>query len=130
MENFLLYVLDIMKIQAHIKLINYEKDSYTKTININLLDLQKYKDIILLINKYKGNPWNWFDHLPEHWNQDKQAYELDKWGIDYKFRNFFKEKIDTDIIIDFFKKFTPNGADGIENIKIYQVEEINLENIK
>ncbi len=129
MENFLLYVLNIMKIQAHINIINYDKDSYINTIDINLLDLQKYKDIILLINKYTGNPWNWFERLPDKWNQDKQVYELDKWSIDYKFKSLFKKQINTDIIIDFFKKFTPNGASGIKNITIYQVEEINLENI-
>jgi len=118
------------KIQAHIKILNYDKDSYTKTVDINLLDLQKYKDIIILINNYKGNVWNWFDRLPDHWNQKKEEYELDKWSIDYKFKETFKESIDTDIIIDFFKKFTPNGANGIGTIKIYQIEEINLENIK
>jgi len=114
-----------MDFQIQIKIRNWHNGSKTVSKKISLTDIQKYADLIKIINKNENNfTWNWWSGLPELWTGGDYEVDVDR------IKGEFKERFNSDIspfeIIDFYNKFTPNGGDAIDCIKIFKVEEIEL----
>lgn len=113
-----------MKFQIQINISNYEDGSKTLSNNIELSEMDKFRDLIKTINEHTEVTWNWFSKLPDKW--DGESYIYDNFAINYHMNKFFKKTFDPQIIIEFFLKFTPTGADHINKIHIYKIEEIDL----
>ena len=120
-----------MKYQLQIKTHNWEGNSPIITKEISLEEIERYKEFIKAINANSGinsfssNLWNWFNNIPSKWDGNK--YVPDVWKICGHIKEKFEYTVtDVNLIIDFFNKFTPNGCDGISNIKIFKVEEIKI----
>ena len=114
-----------MKFQIQISVHNYNKDSNVISSDITLDEIQKYTELIKIINNNSSKTtWNWWSGLPELWTGGD--YELDLNRIKNEFIERFDVECNPKFIIDFYNKFTPFGADGIYCIKIFKVEEIEL----
>lgn len=115
-----------MKYQIQIKTHNYNRGSSTITKDITSEDLENFKELIKTINLNSNkNTWNWFDIIPKKWDGNK--YVIDVWKICSHIKEKFEYTVtDVNLIIDFFNKFTHNGCDGISNIKIFKVEELEI----
>lgn len=114
------------KFLIEIDVTNYDKDNCKMSRSITLDEISEYKFLIKVINKNSGNKtWNWFECLPEKWDGEK--YIDDDWLISHRFNENFQYNLPDKLIKKFFKKFTPNGADRINYIKLYKVEEIFFE---
>ena len=114
-----------MEYQIQIRTHNYNKESNIISKNITLDEIQKYTELIKIINKNANNViWNWWNGLPELWSGSD--YIVNIFSINEKFKENFGVEYDVNIIIDFYNKFTPNGTDDIYWIKIFKVEEIVL----
>lgn len=116
------------RILVNVWIHNYgEKEtSYTTIVEKDVL--KQYKDIIKVI-KERGhkNTWNWWKHLPEVWNSKTSKYELNTSVIETAFGiNFDYPMISVDEIIGFFKTFTPNGADKVYGVSVYECKEIDI----
>ena len=106
---------------------NYDKNTYRKSQAIKLEEIYEYKELINIINKNVNNQkWNWFSSLPETW--DGKMYIPDTFVIETKFKENFGVDMTVNRIIKFYKRFTPNGADNISEIKLYKVEELDINN--
>ena len=113
------------KFQIQIKISNYKTGSHTVTKEISLSDLTKFSNLASIINKNSENTtWNWFgENLPTKW--DGERYVLDTWLLcKYMEENFNYKVKDVNLIKEFFLRFTPHGADSIEYVKFFKVEEI------
>ena len=118
--------------QIQVTVYNYEGGRNTLTYEISLMDLNKFTDLAKAINiNSSGEKWNWFgkgEGLPKKWNGNQ--YVLDEWMLHTKMINWFDWKMDNhndvNLVKEFFLRFTPDGADSIENIKFFKVEEIEL----
>ena len=110
--------------QIQIKTHNWEGGSPTITKDITINDLTKFATLVTAINKNIGGyTWNWFKNLPDKW--DGNRYVLDVWSLCKTMNENFGYKVeDVNLIKEFFLRFTPNGCDGIDWIKIFKVEEI------
>ena len=114
-----------MDFQIQIKIHNYNTGSKTISNKISLNEIQKYAELIKIINKNENNfTWNWWSGLPELWTGGD--YEVDVDRIKGEFKARFNVECNPKFIIDFYNKFTPNGGDAIKYIKIFKVEEIEL----
>lgn len=115
--------------QIQVSVINYDSPNTTVNKMVTSEELEKFRPIIKVINNntgadgYKHN-WNWFDHLPETWNGND--YVLDTQRIKREFNKYFGAWFTPNDIVTFFKKFTPNGGDGISVIRLFEVKEINF----
>jgi len=117
----------ITNYQIHVKTINYHGSSPEITENISKSDISKFTELIKAINANAGNKvWNWFSNsLPMNWHND--MFTIDNYAICMHMKDNFDYKVDNIYLItEFFNRFTPNGCDGIEWIKIFKVEEICL----
>ena len=113
------------KFQIQIKTNNYNGGSSTITKEISLNSISKFANLIAMINKNVDKvTWNWFPNaLPTKW--DGNNYVLDTWLICKHIEKNFDYKIeDINLFKEFYLRFTPNGADRIEGIKLFKVEEI------
>ena len=115
--------------QIQIKTINYEGGSPTITKEVTLNDIDSFKSLVKAINNNSGKQvWNWFGKdcgLPTTW--DGHSYVLDKWLVCKHMKdNFGYEVEDINVVKEFFLRFTPNGCDGIEWIKFFKVEEVEI----
>ena len=113
------------KFQIQIKINNYKTGSHTVTKDISLNDLTKFSNLAEMINKNAGkNTWNWFgENLPTTW--DGKKYVLDIYMLcKYMKENFNYKVEDVNLVKEFYFRFTPNGADSIDYVKFFKVEEI------
>ena len=116
--------------QIQVNVHNYDGESFTYTKNITLKDIIKFAVLIETINKNVDNVhWNWFSNgLPTKWEGDR--FVLDSWLLCKKMEENFNYKVeDINYMKEFYLRFTPNGADRIENIKLFKLEEFYPENI-
>ena len=114
------------KFQIHLICNNYDNGSRTIAETITIEDIAKFKPIINAINN-SNVVWNWYaENFPEIWDGKKFIY--DKIKVENEFKNNFGASIDFDIIYNFDKKFVPPHTDGIGGVKIYKIEEININN--
>lgn len=121
-----------MKIEIKVYSFDNGVKSYVNDFSEN--DLNKFMPFIKKLKEnLKHTYWNWFDHLPMTW--DGNNYVLDTSYLKTKFEenfgfNFEDYSSDTFGSINFFKefflRFTPDGADMIEEIHIYKIEEIEI----
>jgi len=114
------------KYYLKVRFINYDGPSYEESLTTSLEDIEKYKDIIRGVNSRRTN-WNWFNHIPDTWDGEK--YVTDNWLLTRHIEEKLGIDIKPELFIEFFKKYSPNGADGIKYIKAYRVmeEEIKLD---
>ena len=103
---------------------NYETGDTTYNKEVTLTDLERFKDLIHVINTQSKTTWNWFDRLPDKWDGEK--FVRDYWLLNHKMKEKFGQEFDTGLVEEFFKRFTPRGGERIDSIKIYKVEEIEL----
>ena len=115
------------KFQIQIKTRNYEGGFPTITKEITLNDLCRFSNLATFINQNSGNKtWNWFGcgkGLPDKWNGEH--YVLDTWMLCKHMEEWFGYKVeDVNLVKEFCLRFIPYGADGIESVKFFKVEEI------
>lgn len=114
---------------------NYETGEKTYVNNFSLNDLAKFSNFLIMLKKNLNyTQWNWFNILPSKWNGTQ--YELDrvllkiqfqkKFG--FNFEEYLKDSVDGPInsFKEFFSRFTPDGADAITGIHLYEVKEIEI----
>ena len=107
----------------------WDKGNVARSTNTTKDEFNKFRPIMKAINdKCPSNTWNWFDHLPEVWNNDSKCYEYNKWSIEDTFDSLFGSGtgLTAEDVIAFYKKFTPHGADGIDKIEVVKFEEVEL----
>lgn len=106
---------------------NYDNSQSEITSEITLADIEKYTKLIKIINENANNNfYNWWPYLPANYDIKTEKLYLDYDKISEQFKNNFNNYYDSHDIETFFNKFTPNGTDRIEKIKIFKVEEIEL----
>lgn len=113
--------------QIQIKIHNWEGGSHVISKEISLNDLIKFSNLASFINKNSGNKtWNWFGNgqgLPDTWDGNK--FVLDTWRLCKHMEENFNYKVeDINLVKEFFLRFTPHGADSIDWVKFFKVEEI------
>ena len=109
-----------MSYQLQISIHNYDGNNYVEAVNSYLDEFKRYENLINAINN-STTIWNWFDKLPSNWDGEKYVYNL--YRITQECENKFNTQIPAKDIIDFFNKFTPNGADRIDHITMMSVSE-------
>lgn len=118
--------------QIQITVHNWEGGSHTTTKPLTLNDIARFAPLMIAINKNSGGKtWNWFGNgkgLPDKW--DGKRFVLDEYSLIRTMSENFGWKIndcmDTNLVKEFFLRFTPHGADHISEIKIFKVEELEL----
>ena len=118
--------------QIQINVNNWEDGNHVISNEISLSDIGKFAPLMIAINKNSGGKtWNWFGKgkgLPDKW--DGKRYVLDEYSLIRTMSENFGWKInncmDTNLVKEFFLRFTPNGADHIFNIRILKVEELEI----
>jgi len=123
-----------MKFIIEIAVENYDGEQYVYAKDFTLNDLVKFAGLIELMKKnIDHTTWNWFNGLPEIWDGNRYVLDINKleldfesnWGFKYADTctdNSFGES--TNFIKEFYLRFTPSGADRINDIKVYKVTEI------
>lgn len=119
---------NLNKVMVSVWLSNYVSGDNTQATFVDRETFEKFKPIIKTIrDNAKNKTWNWWDRLPERWNAQEHKFEPDTWSIKNSFTiNFNEPFISASDIIKFFKKFTPNGAGAIRDIKVYEYKLIEL----
>ena len=116
-----------VKYQLQIRVVNYDNYNHTYNKEVTLKDVTKFANLLAIIKKNidKTN-WNWFSNgLPDKW--DGNRFVLDTWMLKTKMKENFDYDIeDINLVKEFFLRFTPNGGDRIDNIKLFKVEEIEI----
>ena len=114
---------------------NYETGEKIYVDNISANDLKKFSKFLAMLKKnLNHDQWNWFDILPTTWNGTR--YELDTYLLKMKFREKFgfdfEEYLEDSFggpinaFKEFYHRFTPDGADAITGIHLYEVKEIEI----
>ena len=120
------------KFQIQIKVHNLNGGISTISKDFYLRDISRFTALIGAINNNSGkNAFNWFGNgkgLPVKVNGTN--YTLDKYTLIKIMNDNFGLKINSDddinLVKEFFLRFTPYGADHILNIKIFKIEELEL----
>lgn len=120
------------KFQIQITVQNFGGTS-TISKDFYLRDISRFTVLIGAINNNSGkNAFNWFGNgkgLPVKFNGAN--YTLDKYTLIKIMNDNFGLKINSDddinLVKEFFLRFTPYGADHISNIKIFKIEELELQ---
>ena len=117
------------KFQIQIKTRNWEGGSPVITKDISLDDMIKFANLIATINKNANKEtWNMFGKgnvLPMTWYGD--TWTPDEYLIRFHMKkNFGYEVTNMELVKEIFLRFTPHGCDGIEWIKLFKVEEIEV----
>ncbi len=113
-----------VKYQIQIKTHNWSGNSPVITEEISLNDLTKFSNLAAMINHNSGGKtWNWFNGIPLEW--DGHNYVTDVWRLCNHMKECFDYNVeDTNLVKEFYLRFTPNGCDGIEWIKFFKIEEL------
>ena len=112
-----------------ITLCNWDGGNVNCSTDITEDELNKFRPVMKVINdKCQSNTWNWFERLPEIWDNDFKSYDYDKWRIKNSFDSWFGSDygLTADDVIAFYEKFTPHGADGIDKIEVFKCETVSL----
>ena len=120
------------KFQIQITVQNFGGTS-TISKDIYSRDISRFTALIRAINNNSGkNAFNWFGNgkgLPVKFNGAN--YTLDKYTLIKIMNDNFGWKINSvdglNLVKEFFLRFTPYGADHILNIKIFKIEELELQ---
>lgn len=114
-----------IQFQIQIKIYNYNSGYETLAYNISTHDIAKFANFVEIINNNADKVrYNWFvNHLPVIWDNNRSELDTKRLALDLK-DNFDYEMTDVNLVKEFFLRFTPNGADRIENIKFYKIEEL------
>ena len=120
------------KFQIQITVHNLNGGTSTISKDFYLRDISRFTALISAINNNSGkNAFNWFGNgkgLPVKFNGTN--YTLDKYTLIKIMNDNFGWKINSDddinLVKEFFLRFTPYGADHILNIKIFKIEELEL----
>ena len=121
------------KFQIQITVHNLNGGTSTISKDFYLRDISRFTDLMSAINNNSGkNMFNWFGNgkgLPVKLNGS--TYTLDKYTLIKIMNDNFGWKINSDddinLVKEFFLRFTPYGADHISNIKIFKIEELELQ---
>ena len=121
------------KFQIQITVNNLNGGISTISKDFYLRDISRFTALIGAINNNSGkNMFNWFGNgkgLPVKFNGAN--YTLDKYTLIKIMNDNFGLKINSDddinLVKEFFLRFTPYGADHILNIKIFKIEELELQ---
>ena len=121
------------KFQIQITVHNWDGGTSTISKDFYLRDISRFTALIGAINNNSGkNTFNWFGNgkgLPVKFNGAN--YTLDKYTLIKIMNDNFGLKINSDddinLVKEFFLRFTPYGADHILNIKIFKIEELELQ---
>lgn len=121
------------KFQIQITVYNWDGGTSTISKDFYLRDISRFTDLMSAINNNSGkNTFNWFGNgkgLPVKLNGS--TYTLDKYTLIKIMNDNFGWKINSDddinLVKEFFLRFTPYGADHISNIKIFKIEELELQ---
>lgn len=121
------------KFQIQITVHNWDGGTSTISKDFYLRDISRFTDLMSAINNNSGkNICNWFGNgkgLPVKFNGAN--YTLDKYTLIKIMNDNFGLKINSDddinLVKEFFLRFTPYGADHISNIKIFKIEELELQ---
>lgn len=112
------------------------KDEKSVINQCSMNDLIKFAGFIEMIknNLEHSDCYNWFKKLPTKYEYENDCSVLDIDAIREHFRTQFgfdfedylegSESNKINSFKEFFYRFTPDGADGIVDIKFYKVEEI------
>ena len=120
------------KFQIQITVHNWDGGTSTISKDFYLRDISRFTALINAINNSGKNTFNWFGNgkgLPVKLNGS--TYTLDKYTLIKIMNDNFGWKINSDddinLVKEFFLRFTPYGADHISNIKIFKIEELELQ---
>lgn len=121
------------KLQIQITVNNWDGGTSTISKDFYSRDISRFTALITAINNNSGkNTFNWFGNgkgLPVKLNGS--TYTLDKYTLIKIMNDNFGWKINSDddinLVKEFFLRFTPYGADHISNIKIFKIEELELQ---
>lgn len=121
------------KFQIQITVNNWDGGTSTISKDFYLRDISRFTALIGAINNNSGkNAFNWFGNgkgLPVKFNGAN--YTLDKYTLIKIMNDNFGWIINSDddinLVKEFFLRFTPYGADHILNIKIFKIEELELQ---
>ena len=121
------------KFQIQITVNNWNGGISTISKDFYSRDISRFTALIGTINNNSGNnAFNWFGNgkgLPVKFNGAN--YTLDKYTLIKIMNDNFGLKINSDddinLVKEFFLRFTPYGADHISNIKIFKIEELELQ---
>ena len=121
------------KFQIQITVNNLNGGTSTISKDFYSRDISRFTALITSINNNSGkNTCNWFWNvkgLPVKFNGAN--YTLDKYTLIKIMNDNFGLKINSDddinLVKEFFLRFTPYGADHISNIKIFKIEELELQ---
>ena len=121
------------KFQIQITVNNWDGGTSTISKDFYSRDINRFTALITAINNNSGkNTFNWFGNgkgLPVKLNGS--TYTLDKYTLIKIMNDNFGWTINSDddinLVKEFFLRFTPYGADHISNIKIFKIEELELQ---
>lgn len=121
------------KFQIQITVNNLNGGTSTISKDFYSRDISRFTSLMTAINNNNGkNAFNWFGNgkgLPVKFNGAN--YTLDKYTLIKIMNDNFGWKINSDddinLVKEFFLRFTPYGADHILNIKIFKIEELELQ---
>lgn len=117
-------------LQLKISMTNLQDGKSCNNIDISEFELKKFLPLIAIIKKNRNvSQWNWFHKLPQKWNGTAYEYTIEEFTLKFEFEYKFGVEIDkhmTKLIISFWKKFTPNGADRIDDIQLFEINEIDF----
>lgn len=118
----------IKKVMVSVWISNYKEGNRAETTIVDRETFERLLPVITIVkNNAQYNEWNWWRGLPKKYNNQTYTYELDIERIkDYFFANFKDVFFPIELLIEFFNTFTPNGADGIYGLKVYEFKEIEL----
>lgn len=113
---------------------NYDGPKYTNTFDITEDEIIKYRPIINAVNasvKAGKVTWNWLPNIPDKWDGSKYVddiYALEHFELD---KRFGEGVVDPYLFMEFFKKFTPSGADRISSAEVFRVieEKVDINNL-
>ena len=124
-----------VKFKLEIVTLGYETGEKTYVDNFSITDLVKFSNFLAMLKKNLNyTQWNWFDILPSTWNGTQYELDMDLLRMQFqeKFGFNFEEYLNTssegpiDLFKEFFSRFTPDGADSIIGIHLYEVKEIEI----
>ena len=121
------------KFQIQITVHNWDGGTSTISKDFYLRDISRFTALINAINNNSGkNTFNWFGNgkgLPVKLNGS--TYTLDKYTLIKIMNDNFGWKINSDddinLVKEFFLRFTPYGPDHLSNIKMFKIEELELQ---
>jgi len=109
---------------------NYDGPKYTNTYDITEEDIIKYRPVINAINVSANAgkvTWNWMSRIPDKWDGSKfvdDIYVLEHFELA---KRFGEGTVDPYLFMEFFRKYTPEGADRISSAEVFRVIEERID---